>query len=265
VRPPFQEISMTSDLATWSACSAHALAPTRPLDDAYGDIRQLYAAPRPSGSAAFRELVRSTVETQAGSEADRPVDPRADEVGFRALLTGRWLVSDRFEADGRAYVVAHDRGAPPTYGLLSDQARAAIDLATRGVANKVIALELGVSQPTVTRLIGRALEALRLRDMREAMALARSAPVVCRSVDLALCAWHFACAASCDLQDLTVAERDIVQRIVQGASRAEIAHARGTSLYTVNSQLAIIFVKLGVGSKRELLRHVVMRQAVRAA
>jgi DNA-binding CsgD family transcriptional regulator len=52
---------------------------------------------------------------------------------------------------------------------------------------------------------------------------------------------------------LTAAERDVVQRVVDGRSNAEIARARGTAVSTVANQLASIFRKLGVGSRFELI------------
>ena len=121
-------------------------------------------------------------------------------------------------------------------------------LATRGVANKVIALELGISQSTVSRLIARALVALRLADVREAMSLARTEPSP-REGDPSTWTWTIAHASGCDWGNLTAAERDIVGRVLRRESRAQIAAARGTSLFTVNSQLATIFAKLRINSK----------------
>jgi DNA-binding CsgD family transcriptional regulator len=52
---------------------------------------------------------------------------------------------------------------------------------------------------------------------------------------------------------LTAAERDVVQRIVRGETNAEIARARRTSLRTVANQVAAVFEKLDVSSRRELV------------
>lgn len=51
---------------------------------------------------------------------------------------------------------------------------------------------------------------------------------------------------------LTPAERDIVRRVLDGASNAQIARARGRSPRTVANQLAAIFRKLGVFSRAKL-------------
>jgi DNA-binding CsgD family transcriptional regulator len=51
---------------------------------------------------------------------------------------------------------------------------------------------------------------------------------------------------------LTAAEQEIALAILAGASRSEVAQARGTSIRTVSNLLAQMFRKLGVGSRIEL-------------
>jgi DNA-binding CsgD family transcriptional regulator len=51
---------------------------------------------------------------------------------------------------------------------------------------------------------------------------------------------------------LTRSEREIVQAILDGAARAEVARERGTSPRTVSNILARAFRKLGVSSRLEL-------------
>ena len=52
---------------------------------------------------------------------------------------------------------------------------------------------------------------------------------------------------------LTPAERDIVMRVCDGQSNAEIARQRGVSVSTVANQLGEIYRKVGVGSRGELI------------
>jgi DNA-binding NarL/FixJ family response regulator len=52
---------------------------------------------------------------------------------------------------------------------------------------------------------------------------------------------------------LSPSERDIVSRVFRGQSNGAIASARGTSPRTVANQLAAIYSKLGVRSRRELV------------
>jgi DNA-binding CsgD family transcriptional regulator len=51
---------------------------------------------------------------------------------------------------------------------------------------------------------------------------------------------------------LTPSERDVVALALQGQPNAAIASARGRSSRTVANQLAAIYAKLGVRSRREL-------------
>jgi DNA-binding CsgD family transcriptional regulator len=57
---------------------------------------------------------------------------------------------------------------------------------------------------------------------------------------------------ACDPR-LSPAERAVLERVIRGESNSEIARARKTSPRTVANQLASIFQKVGVGSRRELV------------
>lgn len=60
------------------------------------------------------------------------------------------------------------------------------------------------------------------------------------------------------LGGVTPAETDVVRGVLAGESNAAIAARRGTSVRTVANQLAALFKKLGVGSRAELVHHVVV-------
>jgi DNA-binding CsgD family transcriptional regulator len=56
--------------------------------------------------------------------------------------------------------------------------------------------------------------------------------------------------------DLTPAEADVLALVVQGASNAQIARARGVSVRTIANQVASLLRKVGAGSRYELVaRH----------
>jgi DNA-binding CsgD family transcriptional regulator len=55
-----------------------------------------------------------------------------------------------------------------------------------------------------------------------------------------------------DAHRLTAAEKSVVTLLRAGLSSAEIATRRGTSVRTVSNQLAAIYGKVGVNSRREL-------------
>ena len=52
---------------------------------------------------------------------------------------------------------------------------------------------------------------------------------------------------------LTRSEREVVTEMIEGASNAEIAKSRGTSMRTVANQLKSAYRKLGVFSRAELV------------
>src|SRR5262249_8382167 len=57
-------------------------------------------------------------------------------------------------------------------------------------------------------------------------------------------------------QRLTPGEREVIELVLQGQSNSEIARMRGTSFRTVANQIASIYRKVGVKSRRELFaRH----------
>lgn len=64
-------------------------------------------------------------------------------------------------------------------------------------------------------------------------------------------------AARHALATLTKAEIDVLRRLLEGRSSAEIAEARGTSERTVANQLANIYRKFGVRGRTELITQVI--------
>ena len=69
--------------------------------------------------------------------------------------------------------------------------------------------------------------------------------------DLAIFAWDVERPVTASL---TEAERDVLERIVAGASNAEIARARQASIRTVANQVAGLLRKLGAASRYELIQ-----------
>lgn len=97
-------------------------------------------------------------------------------------------------------------------------------LARAGHSNKVIAIELGVSEATVSRM-------LRGRERASAAQIARGA----------------ARAAQ-----LSAAERAVAALAARGRTNRAIAAARSTSPRTIANQLASVYGKLRVSSRRGL-------------
>ena len=103
--------------------------------------------------------------------AIRKRDPERAVAQWKALVDARWSLVDRFERDGKHYLVAH-RNDPPAGAVaeLSDRERQVTALAAVGHANKMIAYELGIAASTVGVLLGRAARRLGVRTRAELIA-----------------------------------------------------------------------------------------------
>jgi DNA-binding NarL/FixJ family response regulator len=184
-----------------------------------------------------------------------------------AVVAGEWILVDRFEASGRRHVVAYpcDALARPFQTLTRAQSFA-LRRALDGTASKVIASEMCVSDSTASRLIQRALRALGLRDLADA-SLLRSMPHSTVRVGSGPHCVHVGVLTGAlpDMErvppnfvvGLTQAERDVLAAIIRGCSHQQVAAQRGTAKRTVANQVASIFCKLGVRSRRELVARLV--------
>jgi len=184
-----------------------------------------------------------------------------------AIVAGEWILVDKFEASGRRHVVAYACGtlARP-FHVLTHAESLALRCALDGTASKVIASEMGVSHSTVSRLIQRALSALGLRDLVEASRLQSLAQSMLRlgSGPDSVCVGVLTDAhretegvLPQHIVGLTQAERDVLSAIVRGDSHRQVAARRGTAKRTIANQVASIFGKLGVRSRRELVARLV--------
>jgi DNA-binding CsgD family transcriptional regulator len=209
------------------------------------------AAPAESHDATARHALRCAVLAQdrIGSRPRPSKQPL-----WQALLAGRWSLVDTFMAAGTRYVVAcknPDRGA----ALRAMQARelAVLELALTGRSGKWIAFELQLSESTVARTLRMALRRIGVVDAADLVGV-RTAPFeplegMPAGVELAMARLTPA-SASAGLSD---AERAVVTGILGGKRIAAIARERGTSPRTVANQLASIYKKLGVSSRREAI------------
>jgi len=188
-------------------------------------------------------------------EAARARKRSAPGALWPAMVAGQWAIVDRFEASGRRYVVAHRvPAAAATLHVLTARERAILDATVRGEANKAIAIDLGLSEATVSRCLASGLRKLgcNVAEMIEAQRSdAQALAMGPRQVALLrgpLTASHVA--------QLTATERLVLEQVLRGASAGEIARRRRRSARTVTNQLCAIYEKLGVHSRRELLLRV---------
>jgi DNA-binding NarL/FixJ family response regulator len=198
------------------------------------------------------ESLRSSVLARARGDQDEAL---AADPAWNAVLAGRWSLVDRFDSDGRRYVVAY-RNPPGVLDprRLTPREEGVTALAAIGQSNKEIAAQLGVTQSTVATLLAAALAKLGLssrtmlplfwRDLHgRAWAVSNAeAPLI-------------ALSHSDDpkgFSTLTPAERAVALALLRGLSDRNIAQARNSSRHTVSKHVTAIYRKLGVSSRVEL-------------
>jgi DNA-binding NarL/FixJ family response regulator len=209
----------------------------------------------PSARDVLRDAARriDAARTRAGrADADSAL------ASWEGLVGGRWSLIDRFDADGRRYLVAlrNDPQVANARGLSREEAQVAEFLAT-GHSEKQIAYALGISPSAVSRRMRSALRKVGLRSRAELTCL-----FAAFDGGLATGEWqaggHQLRVASCaspspqSLGALSRAEREVAGLVSHGYSDAQIACARGASPRTVENQLHGIYRKLGIHSRTEL-------------
>jgi len=132
---------------------------------------------------------------------------------------------------------------------LSERQQQIIDMAARGIPQKVIAYELGIAASTVGTHLRLALDRLHIERPQIALTVAASSGSV-RPEALDDSALPVPAT-------LSPAEADVVRAIIRGATNEQIAVERSRSIRTVANQVASAFRKLGVGSRGELYRRAV--------
>ncbi|HEY1953968.1 MAG TPA: helix-turn-helix transcriptional regulator [Polyangiaceae bacterium] len=122
-----------------------------------------------TGSAtavSARESLRTAVRAVDRARGKmRKRDPVGALEIWRGLVAGRWSLVDRFESDGRHFLVAHPN--PPDARdprALTARERQVAGFVALGQSNKMIAYELGISASTVGVLAARAAKKLGLRS-----------------------------------------------------------------------------------------------------
>jgi DNA-binding NarL/FixJ family response regulator len=207
------------------------------------------------GMARYRHALERLRETVLSRARSRDVEEAAVDPAWSAVIAGRWSLVDRFDSDGRRYVVAYrnPRGVLDPRRL-TPREECVTTLAALGRSNKEIGVELGVSQSTVGTLLAAALAKLGLGSRT-------LLPLFWR--DLHGRAWAVSNAEAAlialsqpddpeGMSALTPAERAVAQVLLLGLSDQNIARARNSSRHTVSKQVAAIYKKLGVRSRVEL-------------
>lgn len=245
----------------WSRVAAHigaALRLRRALStDAVvltDDGRIHHASPQLPASA--RDVLRAAVlERERARGRTRRSDPDQVLSSWRELVAGRWSLVDRFERDGRRYVVAVANPAVEhDLRRWTAQERAVASLVAHCASNKLIAAELGISEGTAAAHVAslrRKLGAPSRAVLVDRVTPPRNGELASFEVgglDLRVLSER----RERNADGLTPAERDVAFAVADGSSNAEVARRRGTAVSTIVNQLQRIYAKLGVSSRAEL-------------
>jgi DNA-binding CsgD family transcriptional regulator len=130
------------------------LSPSGSLLHATGVAKQADARERLRAAARAMDRARGPL---------RKNDPQEALELWRALCAGRWSLVDRFESDGRRFLIAH-RNQPhlPDLRGLSQREASVAAFAQLGQTNKEIAYTLGISPSSVATHLSAALRKLGL-------------------------------------------------------------------------------------------------------
>jgi len=142
-----------------AVASEALLTPAGRVEHAEGEAQLRAARDLLSEATRAIERARGRMRRESPDEA---------VASWRGLVSARWSLVDRFERDGKRYVVAR-RNDPRSDGpnVLSTRERQVAMLVVLGHATKLIAYELGLSAATVRVLVARACSKLGVASRRE--------------------------------------------------------------------------------------------------
>lgn len=208
----------------------HAIAAVLAPD---GSLRHLAD---PSLAKARREWFGARVAT---IDAGRVRAKRVDIDPWWALFDGRYSIVPIEDRDGkRHYLLVTNQPSHERHARFSSREADIVRLCARGLTNKAIAYNLGISPAHVSDEIRTAALKVGLRSRHDLVRVAAGLfGVSAKSVHLA---------------KLSVAEREILDLLRRGLSNEEIAHRRGRSPNTIKNQIASMLRKTGSASRRGL-------------
>lgn len=218
-------------------------------------------------SGCAREVLRDAVSRIDRARACAgPGGRDATAEYWKALMAGRWSLFDRFDSDGRRFVVAvcNDARFSDPRGLTLREGQTA-ELIGLGRSPKQIADTLGLSVSAVTNRALWVQRKLGLGSLAELAAFFAATGGRARVAEMAVCGLRLLVSAyplidRRAVAPLSKAERQVAALLVTGSSNSNIAQRRGSSPRTVANQVQSIFRKLGTRSRSELALRLQARQ-----
>jgi DNA-binding CsgD family transcriptional regulator len=157
--------------ALWARVCAHLSAATRlrrlatPVDPTTFGAEAIFSSnahvDHAEGPACNSEVLRglrhAVLELEKLRAGSRMPDAYTALKSWKGLVAGRWSLLDRFDSDGRRYIIAR-ANEPRPLGVegLTLRERQIVGYAALGHDNKTIAYDLGIAHGTVRVLVARA-------------------------------------------------------------------------------------------------------------
>jgi DNA-binding NarL/FixJ family response regulator len=265
-------ISLADERATrpeerrrWARAGAHLAAGLRlrsnlaEAEAVLGSDGRVHDLVGPAALGDSRQRLRTAVLARERARAASSTDDTDGAMAaWEGLVAGRWSLIDRFEENGRRFVVAvpNDPAVPDPRGLTRRERQVA-ELVGHGQATKRIAYALGLAPSTVDTAAMQAARKLGLAGRAELAAFFSPAGLRAKLAEVALAGERLLVGSVASLSEervapLTQAERDVAAALLAGATVAAIAQRRGSSAATVQTQIASVYRKLGARSRAEL-------------
>lgn len=220
---------------------------------------KLHNATEMTAAPWARERLRNAVRCieRARTIAGRN-DPDTALDAWEGLVAGRWSMIDRFDTDGKRFIVAvkNDPAYPDPRGL-TPRERQVAEFVGLGRTTKDIRYTLGISDAAVANCTARAQLKLGLSSRVELATFFSHGGLRRKLAEVTVGGERLLVGASPFIDDRSVAplsnaERDVLGHLIKGSTNADIALRRGSSEHTVANQVQSIFRKLGARSRGEL-------------
>ncbi|CAE6507054.1 Regulatory protein, luxR family [Nitrosomonas nitrosa] len=220
----------------------------------------LHHARSPAKDQDVRENLRAIVRRieRTRTHAGR-ADPDEALSNWEGLVNGRWSIVDRFDTDGRRFIVAikNDPAHPDLRGL-TPRERQVAEYVGLGCASKEIAYILGLSESSITNCTARVQSKLGIHSRAELVDFFAPNGFRRKLVEVILNGENLLITTnqlikSYQLTELSESEREIATYLIAGSTNADIAQRRNSSEYTIANQVQSIFRKLSVRSRGELV------------